>query len=167
MEKKDFAQALHWLGKSTDQGYAESIEYLKRVVQSNSAQELKDWANEAIIKLEKVKILSLHSTKENNDVLVKKLGEKSNLQEQKEIKQPKQEEVELEDAEEKQPRYTETMEYLKRVVESDSKQELKDWAKETILNYYRLKPVGWITLAKRIKRFKALHRKISNVTDPS
>ena len=35
------------------------------------------------------------------------------------------------------------------------------------LNYYRLKPVGWITLAKRIKRFKALHRKISNVTDPS
>ena len=39
------------------------------------------------------------------------------------------------------------------------------WHQE--LNYYRLKPVGWITLAKRIKRFKALHRKISNVTDPS
>ena len=38
---------------------------------------------------------------------------------------------------------------------------------QTYLNYYRLKPVGWITLAKRIKRFKALHRKISNVTDPS
>ena len=37
----------------------------------------------------------------------------------------------------------------------------------SFLNYYRLKPVGWITLAKRIKRFKALHRKISNVTDLS
>ena len=48
-----------------------------------------------------------------------------------------------------------------------------DWIDDAIaainetLNYYRLKPVGWITLAKRIKRFKALHRKISNVTDPS
>ena len=47
----------------------------------------------------------------------------------------------------------------------DLRESFEDFISQ--LNYYRLKPVGWITLAKRIKRFKALHRKISNVTDPS
>jgi hypothetical protein len=54
--KKDFAQAMHWLEKSTAQGYMESVGYLKSVIKSGYEQELKDWAAEAVVKLEKIEI---------------------------------------------------------------------------------------------------------------
>jgi predicted ATPase len=52
--KKDFTQAMYWLEKSFAQGYEESVYYLKRVVKSDYDQEYKDWAAEAIVKLEKI-----------------------------------------------------------------------------------------------------------------
>jgi TPR repeat protein len=36
--KKDFEQALYWLQKSTAQGYARSIEYLKNVLRRRSSE---------------------------------------------------------------------------------------------------------------------------------
>lgn len=63
--KKDFAQARHWLEKSAAQGYAESVDYLRRVLKSSYEQELKDWAETAVVALEGV--FSEHGKQEDQE----------------------------------------------------------------------------------------------------